>query len=159
MDHETLRSKLDDLIELIDEIPEGWEQRDYHERHIAFRYYPDSDTISISFVTESRHDSYSPIKMPRQEESSSEGFVYVLRVDNGLCKIGRTRYLDDRIYQLGITLPYDPELVCAIKVEDCIKAEREIHELFIDAGKNVRGEWFELTEADIEYIKLLGEVT
>jgi len=158
MDYEMLWSKLSDLIGLIDEIPEGWEQRDHQERHIAFRYYPDSNRITVAFVTASRSD-YShcnPIAIPEEEERDRKGFVYVLRVDNGLCKIGETKYLDDRIYRLEIILPYDPELVCAIKVDDRLATEDELHELFTDAGKHVKGEWFELTEADVEYIKGLG---
>jgi len=147
---------MNDLIELIDEIPEGWEQRDHVERYIAFSYDPDSHRITVSFVTKSNYSHCGPIAIPAEREQDSKGFIYVLRVDNGLCKIGRTKHLDDRIYQLGVTLPYDPELVCAVKVDDCIIAESELHELFTHSGKHVKGEWFKLTEGDIEYIKTMG---
>lgn len=79
------------------------------------------------------------------------GFVYLLRADNGLVKIGKTGKITKRIYQLSIQLPYETELIHTIKTDDMDELERHLHEIF--AAKRKRGEWFELSEEDITSIK------
>ena len=138
-----------------------WFDLDHKDSGISLTYHPVQDQITISWFTEPKwviDGQDEPIEheeQPRKLRDKS-GYIYILRVDNGRCKIGRAKLVDDRIYQLGIILPYDPELICAVKVDDYVTVERELHELFTDAGKHVKGEWFELSEADIAYIKRLG---
>lgn len=159
MDYRELKARLLEIIEgCMDTCPD-WFDPDHKSSSIAITYYPIEDRVTISWCTEpgwvvEEQDEPSDHEKPRVRDRS--GYIYVLRADNGRCKIGRARLIDDRVYQLGIVLPYDPELVCAVKVDDYVAMEKELHELFMDAGKHVKGEWFELNEADIEYIKALG---
>jgi len=96
--------------------------------------------------------SHEPVKKKRLKEDY--GFVYLLRADNGYYKIGRTISLDDRIKQLKIASPCELELILAIETDECRELEESLHCLFDD--KRATGEWFELIEADVEYIKGLG---
>jgi hypothetical protein len=52
------------------------------------------------------------------------------------------------------TSPFETELIHALQVADVYSAEKRLHSKFAD--KRVNGEWFELDETDIEYIKGLG---
>jgi hypothetical protein len=80
------------------------------------------------------------------------GHVYVLSTPEGYYKIGSTSGLiDDRVKQFAIALPFKVEimirLMCAPGNER--QAERLIHEHF--ATKRTNGEWFKLTEEDLQW--------
>lgn len=157
IDYEILRQKIIELVSMIEDAPEDWEESSW-QRHVAFRYYPDQDSIEIAFITEINYSGEGCAILTLEESSKDKaGYVYVLRADNGYYKVGRTKNLDSRMYQLEVALPYDLELVCAIEVKDYITTEKALHDLFTDAGKHIKGEWFELGETDIEYIKSIGE--
>ena len=73
-----------------------------------------------------------------------EGWVYFLKADNGLIKIGRTNNLDKRIYHFTTKLPYKLELIHFIKTDCTVKLENELHNKFDHL--RVRGEWFNLND-------------
>ena len=77
------------------------------------------------------------------------GWVYFIKADNGLCKIGMSKHPKERIRKLGIVLPYTLHAILLLKTTNPRQLEREIHELFEE--KRVRGEWFKLDKQDIEY--------
>jgi len=52
------------------------------------------------------------------------------------------------------TSPIPVELIWAYRMKDARKIERQLHKFFKE--KCCYGEWFELSEADIKYIKKLG---
>jgi hypothetical protein len=97
-----------------------------------------------------RDDAITEIERRQKERI---GYVYLLKADNGLYKIGQAKIIDRRIAQLAVSLPYELELEVAIQTERYKELEPELHERF--SAKRKRGEWFELNEADIEYIKKL----
>jgi hypothetical protein len=76
-------------------------------------------------------------------------FVYIFRV-NGLCKIGRTNNPDRRKVQLQTAIPYPIETVCLIQTTRH-GLERALHRRF-DHLK-ARGEWYALTDTEIQWIK------
>jgi hypothetical protein len=82
------------------------------------------------------------------------GFVYLLRADNGVYKIGASTTPEQRSKTLGIQLPYETILEHTIETDDMYWLEGWLHHKF--TKKRKQGEWFELDEADIEYIKELG---
>jgi len=82
------------------------------------------------------------------------GFVYLLRADNGVYKIGASTTPDQRSKTLGVQLPYETILEYTIETDDMYQLESWLHHKF--ARKRKQGEWFELDEADLEYIKGLG---
>jgi len=88
-----------------------------------------------------------------KHQRQKRGYVYLLRADNGLYKIGKTNYLDRRITDLSIKLPYKLDLIHSIESENMDALEQSLHERFAD--KRVRDEWFALNAEDVEFIKAL----
>lgn len=84
------------------------------------------------------------------ESQMGEGFVYVLQA-GPYFKIGHSADIDDRIKQLSTLPPFDLELVCSITTPDMVELEKSLHIVFANKRKN--GEWFELTPADVEWLK------
>ena len=79
-----------------------------------------------------------------QPMKKSEGWVYFLKADNGLTKIGRTKDLKKRMYHFTVKLPYELELIHAIESDYTVELEAQLHEKY--SHLNVRGEWFNLTD-------------
>ena len=71
-------------------------------------------------------------------------------------KIGITRNtVADRYYGLGLKMPGKFETLFAYKIKDCAKAEQSIHAIFDNYCVN--GEWFNLNNENIEFIKQICE--
>lgn len=86
------------------------------------------------------------------------GYVYILEaVGFKVYKIGRTKNIDTRMKTL-IKLPFDTKLIHTIKTDNPTKTELELHRKFADL--RVNGEWFKLSNENIEYlIKYQDETT
>lgn len=81
------------------------------------------------------------------------GYVYVIQHD-GLHKIGRTKNPDRRIEkELQPRLPREVTVVHIIKAENMFELESALHDRFAD--KRLNGEWFELDEGDIAWLRTL----
>lgn len=81
------------------------------------------------------------------------GYIYVIRRKDGEYKIGKSKSAVDRIESLSVKLPFAVEPVCVIASDDMNGLEKQLHERFQD--KRVNGEWFALTNEDVEYLKSL----
>ena len=95
----------------------------------------------------------TPYAIPPQEPSQPKtqaGFVYLLK-SGPYYKIGVSTNVDKRIEQLATLPPFDIELVHTTYDTDMYALEKDLHNLYADKRKN--GEWFELEESDVEYIK------
>ena len=85
-------------------------------------------------------------------EYTEVGNVYLMKSDlNGRIKIGRTK--GKPVYRERTLQSQEPEvsLIFYRKVENMNETERFLHNLF--ASKRLRGEWFELSNDDIEKAK------
>lgn len=89
------------------------------------------------------------------ETPRHHGYVYVVQADNNLYKIGKSKDPHTRIQSLGVRLPYELEVLVLIESTNYTQLEKELHKHFADKRKG--GEWFELDENDLEYIKSLME--
>jgi hypothetical protein len=79
------------------------------------------------------------------------GFVYFLQ-GGGFVKIGKTtRRPSERVADFSPKLPFKTEIVHVIECVDVNLAEVAIHECF--KSLRTRGEWFDIDEPDLEYIK------
>lgn len=78
-------------------------------------------------------------------------YVYFLTADNGFTKIGRTKNLDERIHHFTTKLPYELEETLILKTPNSFRLESTLHKRF--ESKRKRGEWFLLTDDDIELVK------
>jgi hypothetical protein len=75
------------------------------------------------------------------------GFVYLIRAENGLIKIGRSADPAERLLQFS-SLPVAVELIHQIATNDMAWLEAELHAEY--ASQRVRGEWFSLSPADVK---------
>lgn len=82
-------------------------------------------------------------------EESDIGYVYLVKLDKHY-KIGISINPEERLKEFTL-LPYPLEEVCIERVKGYKNIEQELHRIF--ENKNVRGEWFELNQEDIAFIK------
>lgn len=80
------------------------------------------------------------------------GYVYLLRGQNGLYKIGLSKDAERRLKNFE-GLPFDVDYICVIESEDMRGLEASLHKRF--AAKRVKGEWFDLDAEDVDYIRSL----
>ncbi len=105
-----------------------------------FPGYAEMDITPLSCPSSPKGKNYLPIA----------GYIYVLKSEYGY-KIGKTVNLKDRIRLFGVKLPFKFELILTGLVENCSKAEAELHRRF--SHKRLEGEWFELTPTDVDQIE------
>lgn len=79
------------------------------------------------------------------------GVVYLLKSAYGY-KVGRTGSIPNRMRAFGIQLPIVYSIPLCVWFGDCHLAERRYHQLF--ANKRINGEWFDLTDEDIDLIRM-----
>lgn len=78
------------------------------------------------------------------------GYVYVLKSAYGF-KVGRTRNIPNRMRSFGVHLPIFYSIPFCVWFDDHINAETNYHRIF--AEKHINGEWFDLSDADIDLIR------
>ena len=78
-----------------------------------------------------------------------QGYVYFLKC-NQYVKIGRTKNMKSRMKVYRVESPFNAKLIHSIKTNDCFYLEKYFHKIF--NSKRVKGEWFELTNQDINDI-------
>lgn len=86
------------------------------------------------------------------------GFVYIIKdITLTQCyKIGHTANPNRRVYDFGIALPFEIMVVMLIKVNDPLELETTLHHMFAD--KRTNGEWFKLTDEEINYVRHMVEM-
>jgi hypothetical protein len=91
--------------------------------------------------------------VPFQGGQAKSGHVYVITADEtpGKYKIGISKNVDKRIFELQTVVPVTYRVIHIIKCSDMRQEEKRLHRLFED--KRVVGEWFSLTDEDLAYIK------
>lgn len=80
------------------------------------------------------------------------GYVYLLKTQ-GVYKIGLSVNPTRRLGEIQPAYPFPVELIHTIETEDMMALEADLHARF--ASQRLNGEWFELSPADLEYIKSL----
>lgn len=78
------------------------------------------------------------------------GFVYLVRAENGLIKIGITKKdFEARLSNLRSISPVRLELVKVEWVKNAKAVEKELHQRFEDNRQH--GEWFDLLDEDLKF--------
>jgi hypothetical protein len=85
-----------------------------------------------------------PVHSPRA------GVVYILKSAYGY-KVGRTRNVPARMRAFGVHLPFFYTILLCAWFDDCVVAESEYHNIF--RSRRINGEWFDLTNDDIDLIR------
>lgn len=83
-----------------------------------------------------------------------EGFIYIIKAETGHYKIGRTKSIPDRMNFFRVRLPFRFETVHTFPCVDMFEAERQLHLIFRD--KRQFGEWFNLTDEDVDILKTVA---
>jgi len=104
--------------------------------------YSDITDICREIATTLKEDSghYS------KESDTEFGYVYLMK-SGRFCKIGSSRNVERRNYDLGIKLPEDLKILHKIRTDDPTGIESYWHNRFSDKRK--QGEWFDLSSEDI----------
>jgi hypothetical protein len=82
------------------------------------------------------------------------GYVYLLESSNGCYKIGKTRKIEKRLYQLLREYPLEIKVLHYIPCRDHTKAENYLHKFFEDY--RLQGDWFRLDKEQIDWLKNLS---
>jgi len=85
------------------------------------------------------------------KKKNEKGYIYFIKADNGLVKIGKTINLKDRCKNIKHNNLLETELLFAIKTNNLTKVENNLHKRY--ENKRYKGEWFSLTKNDIETLK------
>lgn len=79
-------------------------------------------------------------------------YVYLIKSKgDNYYKIGHTKDVKERLQQLELNSPFELEIVFAKQVDDAVKIEGNLHLMY--SAKNVKGEWFRLSQEDKEAIE------
>ena len=103
-----------------------------------------------SYMERKRTEEQKAIEINQFSQRNYPGYIYVIK-SNNLFKIGRTKNIKERIKDYKTQNPFEIEVIFKKKVNDYVKAENKLLEKF--KNKKKKGEWFELTEKDINWIK------
>jgi len=103
-----------------------------------------------------RISEYAEKKQVKQNKSDEAGYVYFIQTYPDTVKIGLTVNIKRRLKEFEkILMPYKPVLLHSIKTNNMPVCESFFHNKF--STKRLRGEWFELSEDDIEEMKMVKE--
>lgn len=92
-----------------------------------------------------------------KQKKVNPGYLYLLVCGNGLHKIGVTAHPTSRLAAFKNSMPFQKDMVKyehLMKVDDMVGLETRLHNQY--AKKRVAGEWFNLDDDDIAYIKSLA---
>ncbi len=108
--------------------------------------YSDVATICREAANISRTDSERYTK----EQSTEFGYVYLMK-SGKFYKIGNSKNVERRNYEIGIKLPEELTTIHKIRTDDPIGIENYWHNRF--KNKRKQGEWFDLSNEDISAFK------
>jgi hypothetical protein len=98
-----------------------------------------------------------PERLPWREEHDPKGYVYLMTSAGGNSKIGATKnHPKNRKSNLQKGHPHKMALEHYFPAANMIDAERTLHERY--ASVHVVGDWFSLSEKQIEEIKAITEM-
>ena len=107
--------------------------------------------LEISMSFESDEPNTRPEKFKR-----FDGYVYLLySPTNNTYKIGKAKQVDGRYGSIAKQSPVEIKLIHQFKSENANKAEKALHNQY--SHKRVLGEWFSLSEQEIETIISIGD--
>ncbi len=90
-------------------------------------------------------------KEGKKQKTNKDGYVYFIKAENGLTKIGETISPKSRYSNIKSMVPMYTEFLFAVKTDNAPGLEEKLHEKF--SNKREMGEWFRLSEKDIDSTK------
>lgn len=120
-----------------------WKNIPYHIHELLYQNYLLSNELSLR---------------KGLSQSVKSGYVYLLQdIDvTHYYKIGKTNKPENRINHFDTMLPFEIRVVHVISSKNCDALEAMLHHQYAD--KHVRGEWFSLSNEDVEWITRMEHV-
>lgn len=125
------------------------------ERWASIKLKIDKFYASTSMDDIERYNASIQKKERNIVPSASAGYLYLLRSNVGYYKIGRTINVDVRVGQHLRDYPVTLDVVHVVVVPDMIRYESWLLSKFSD--RKMQGEWFSLSDDDVNWIKSLDE--
>lgn len=101
--------------------------------------------------TDARNEWKNTEKGSISFEKESFGYIYVIYIkdfaEKAYYKIGMAKNMENRIKSHQCSSPFEIKLACAYFFNNMRAEESYLHGLFMD--KNIRGEWFDLSDEDL----------
>ena len=113
---------------------------------------PDAPTGSLAPASVPQSEIH---RLPAPPAYRRDGYVYVAQSSHGPHKIGWARNVEDRMRRAREIVPFVLTPIVAIACDDAIRLEVRMHRCF--ASRRREGEWFDLTEQDIDTLLALGD--
>lgn len=90
------------------------------------------------------------------KEKKNVGVVYLLKIkDKKQYKIGVSKNFERRYNEISPKMPFELKTINLIESFNIFDLEKKLHNKFSD--KRIKGEWFELSKKDVEYIKSIED--
>lgn len=102
-----------------------------------------------------RYQEIEALLEKASKRSATEGYIYLAYCDTGHYKIGWSVDPDKRIKHFDTQMPVEVSMVHSFPTDNVRAAETFLHYLFQD--KRINGEWFDLSESEIEFICAIYE--
>lgn len=83
------------------------------------------------------------------------GYIYLIKLENGLYKIGKSKHLAQRMEVFAVSFPMKWELYYSFQSTDYTMAEKALHAWF--SKKREIGEWFRLNDRDVKSITMIKD--
>lgn len=108
--------------------------------------------LSLCRIIENKYVCESCSKLLQQKLSKVySGYIYLIgNSSKKIYKIGKSRQPKERYKAIATKLPFSVEIIHVIGGDDIEKAEKLLHNIF--AQKRTHGEWFELSDDDVNQI-------
>jgi hypothetical protein len=122
-----------------------------------FEHYSDEDIKQYNTEADERREQrrFEQAIQRKGNRKSAIGFIYLIRAENGLYKIGKAKNVSTRMQPFSVSFPMKWDLVYSFQANDYNYAEALLHQRY--ANKRDVGEWFKLSIDDVEYIKSLQD--
>lgn len=91
----------------------------------------------------------------KSKKHGTPGYIYLIRADNGMYKIGKAKKISDRLKPFSVEFPMKWGLIHSFYSEEYSLAEAELHMRYAD--KRDVGEWFKLDADEVEQIKAIQD--
>jgi len=134
---------------------EQWKENESWSQQVAIvekcRKYAGQDKTIDKFLSmnDGTHVREQNPQNGRRQRTMA-GYVYLLKSGESY-KIGHARNVTNRMLQIKPAMPHEVVLVDSIYTEDRYELEASMHEFFAD--KRLNGEWFNLSDSDVEMFK------
>lgn len=129
----------------------GFSCREKHREHIALQ--KEMRSKSMDKAKSQERVSMPDFDMDTPGGSTLQGYVYCIRAENGLCKIGRSNDVENRFGSIVTASPVNVYLEHTVFSDNYVLAESYIHAR-LDQYRH-HGEWFNLPEEVFDWFMSL----